>query len=78
MANRQLRVYADTSVFGGVLDPEFSAPSKKFFDEVAAGRSVLAFHLSLKRSWSKPLIRLKASLPAFPNSLAKWRSPAKR
>ena len=41
MANRQLRVYADTSVFGGVLDPEFSAPSKKFFDEVAAGRSVL-------------------------------------
>lgn len=41
MANRQLRVYADTSVFGGVLDPEFSAPSKKFFDEVAAGRFVL-------------------------------------
>lgn len=41
MANRQLRVYADTSVFGGVLDPEFSAPSKKFFAEVAAGRFVL-------------------------------------
>ena len=34
-------MYADTSVLGGVLDPEFSAPSKKFFDEVAAGRSVL-------------------------------------
>ena len=34
-------MYADTSVFGGVLDPEFSAPSKKFFDEVAAGRFVL-------------------------------------
>ena len=41
MANRQLRVYADTSVFGGVFDPEFSAPSKKFFDEVGAGRFVL-------------------------------------
>ena len=24
MANRQLSVYADTSVFGEVLDPEFS------------------------------------------------------
>ena len=41
MANRQLRVYADTSVYGGVFDPEFSAPSKKFFGEVAAGRFVL-------------------------------------
>ena len=41
MANRQLRVYADTSVFGGVFDPEFSAPSQKFFDEVGAGRFAL-------------------------------------
>ncbi len=41
MASRQLRVYADTSVFGGVFDPEFSAPSRKFFDEVVAGRFVL-------------------------------------
>ena len=38
MANQQIRVYADTSVFGGVFDPEFSAPSRKFFDEVDAGR----------------------------------------
>lgn len=36
-----MRVYADTSVYGGVFDPEFSAPSKKFFGEVAAGRFVL-------------------------------------
>ena len=41
MVQRQLRVYADTSVFGGAFDPEFSAPSSKFFDEVAARRSVL-------------------------------------
>ena len=37
MANQQIRVYADTSVFGGVFDPEFSAPSRQFFDEVDAG-----------------------------------------
>ena len=41
MVNRQLRVYADTSVFGGAFDPEFSAPSRQFFDEVVAGRFVL-------------------------------------
>ena len=37
MDNRPIKVYADTSVFGGVFDPEFSAPSRKFFGEVDAG-----------------------------------------
>ena len=29
-----MKVYADTSVFGGVFDEEFSEPSKEFFNEV--------------------------------------------
>lgn len=33
-----IRVYADTSVFGGVFDPEFEEPSRKFFDQVREGR----------------------------------------
>jgi hypothetical protein len=33
-----MRIYADTSVFGGVFDPEFSTPSSQFFAEVDAGR----------------------------------------
>ena len=41
MTSRPLRVYADTSVFGGVFDPEFSAPSRRFFEEVDAGKFVL-------------------------------------
>jgi hypothetical protein len=36
-----MRVYADTSVFGGVFDPEFSGPSKRFFSEIDARRFVL-------------------------------------
>ena len=36
-----MKTYADTSVFGGVFDPEFSGPSRQFFDEVDAGRFVL-------------------------------------
>ena len=35
------RVYVDTSVFGGVFDPEFEKPSKKFFDQVRLGRFIL-------------------------------------
>lgn len=36
-----MRIYADTSVFGGVFDVEFSIPSKKFFAEVDEGRFTL-------------------------------------
>ena len=35
---RRLRVYADTSVFGGILDEEFSKASERFFDGVRRGR----------------------------------------
>ena len=38
---RTLRVYADTSVFGGCFDDEFRAGSIGFFEEVRSGRSVL-------------------------------------
>jgi predicted nucleic acid-binding protein len=31
-----IRVYADTSVFGGVFDPEFAEASRRFFDLVAS------------------------------------------
>jgi predicted nucleic acid-binding protein len=33
-----IRVYADTSVFGGVFDEEFQMPSRSFFDQVRSGR----------------------------------------
>jgi hypothetical protein len=36
-----VRVYADTSVFGGVFDEEFSRASRVFFDDVRAGRLLL-------------------------------------
>ena len=38
---RTLRVYADTSVFGGCFDDEFRAESVRFFEEVRSGRFVL-------------------------------------
>ena len=36
-----MKVYADTSVFGGVFDEEFLQPSKEFFNEVESGRFLL-------------------------------------
>jgi len=36
-----IRVYADTSVYGGVMDDEFETPSRGFFDEVRSGRFLL-------------------------------------
>jgi hypothetical protein len=38
---RPLRVYVDTSVFGGVHDDEFRAPSERFFAAVRAGAFVV-------------------------------------
>jgi hypothetical protein len=32
-----IRVYADTSVYGGVFDDEYAEPSRRFFDAVRAG-----------------------------------------
>ena len=37
----RLRIYADTSVFGGTQDEEFDAPSKRFFENVHKGRYVV-------------------------------------
>jgi len=33
-----IRVYADTSVYGGVFDPGIDAASREFFTQVKAGR----------------------------------------
>jgi predicted nucleic acid-binding protein len=38
MVKKLIRVYADTSVFGGVFDEEFEKSSNVFFDEVKQGK----------------------------------------
>ena len=40
-ALHKIRVYVDTSVFGGTQDEEFAAPTKAFFEGVAHGKFVL-------------------------------------
>ena len=38
---RQIRVYVDTSVFGGTQDEEFRLPSEAFFEQIHRGRYLL-------------------------------------
>ncbi|MEE9295555.1 MAG: hypothetical protein V3W34_11415 [Phycisphaerae bacterium] len=38
MKSDVIRVYADSSVFGGTFDEEFAIVSRRFFDQVGAGR----------------------------------------
>ena len=38
MTGRIIRVYADTSVFGGAFDAEFDAASQTFLSQVRSGR----------------------------------------
>jgi hypothetical protein len=38
---KRLRIYADTSVFGGCFDAEFENVSRQFFREAQAGRFVV-------------------------------------
>ena len=41
MLEKPVRIYADTSVYGGVFDEEFETSSRVFFDDVRFGRYVL-------------------------------------
>ena len=62
-----LRVYVDTSVFGGCFDPEFAAESIRFFDLVRAGRvKVLVSEVVLQELTKAPVrvLGLLRSLPA--------------
>ena len=67
MTARRLRVYADTSVFGGCYDDEFAEDSRIFFDEVKSGRFTLVVSsVTLRELVDAPenVRRLLASLPA--------------
>ncbi len=44
-----IRIYADTSVFGGVFDVEFEEPSKAFFSAIRAAKFVLVTSALVKQ-----------------------------
>lgn len=65
-----IRVYADTSVFGGAFDPEFAEASLKFFNQISSGRfelvvsPVIERELRLAPANVRALLRSHASVAA--------------
>ena len=68
---RAVRVYADTSVFGGVFDPEFSVSSGKFFQQVKEGR----FRLVVSTLVDNELARAPQPVRALLNSVRDFAEP---
>ena len=62
------RIYADTSVFGGVFDPEFSIFSLRFFEEVREGKHVVLISEIVDRELS----RAPLDVQRFFNQLPQW------
>jgi hypothetical protein len=66
MSARRLRVYADTSVFGGCFDEEFASASRTFFDEVKAGRFTLVVSTATLRELNQAPVHVQNVLAALP------------
>ncbi len=61
-----MRVYADTSVFGGCFDPEFEAHSRALFDELRALRHTLVVSPTTLAELSKAPAEVRAVLASIP------------
>ncbi len=68
---KKLRVYADTSVFGGCFDEEFAEASKRFFEEVRAGRFELIISATTLRELGDAPDRVQALLDELGQELYK-------
>ena len=69
-----MKVYADTSVFGGVFDQEFSAPSRQFFDEIDAGRFILVTSAVVAAEIEPAPGEIRTFLPDVLNQPLLWMS----
>lgn len=60
MSHFPIRVYADTSVFGGAFEPEFARGSKMFFDQVKSKRIELISSIAVVNELedAPPAVRL--------------------
>ena len=64
---KPLRVYADTSVFGGYFDAEFAAESRRFFDLVRGGRVKLLLSEVVVRELAGAPVRVRELLASLPD-----------
>jgi len=65
MRRGQVRVYVDTSVYGGVFDPEFSEASQAFFGAIRAGRFRLVASPVVQRELAGAPLHVRESASAL-------------
>lgn len=63
---KRLRVYADTSVFGGCFDDEFDSANEEFFREVRTGRFNLVISDAVVRELQEAPERVRRLLAELP------------
>jgi len=73
---RQIRVYVDTSVFGGVADEEFCAPSQRFFDRVKAGDFLVLLSLHTADELAGAPEQVKQLVDSLPAECVERLTPA--
>jgi len=63
---KQLRIYADTSVFGGCFDEEFEKESNQLFDEIKQGKFLLVISETTERELNDAPSRVQEVLAGLP------------
>jgi len=63
---KKLRLYADTSVFGGCFDDEFAEESRRLFEEIKAGRFSLLLSATTARELGLAPAQVRELLAGLP------------
>ena len=63
---RMIRVYVDTSVFGGACDEEFAEASKRFFGKVREGEYLVLVSEETSRELAKAPVAVRTVLEELP------------
>jgi predicted nucleic acid-binding protein len=66
---RKMRVYLDTSVFGGVNDEEFAEPSRRFLARLKSGEFTVVISTELLRELGSAPMTVRKELDDIPDEL---------
>lgn len=63
---RRLRIYADTSVFGGCFDDEFETESRALFDQIRSGEFILVLSITTALELREAPAEVRGVLASLP------------
>ena len=69
---KKIRIYADTSVYGGCFDEEFAEDSQAFFHQVREGNFLLMTSLTLARELDEAQEKIQRVLAELPSKCVEF------